>query len=91
MYQLKELIGEDRIYNVLRGLVDRFAYRDSPYPTSIDLINALREQTPPEHQDPLTELFDQITRYSNRTVSVNYKPIDGGRIEVTPEIDCRKF
>ena len=91
MYQLKELIGEDRINAALRSLVDRFAYRDSPYPTSIDLINALREQTPPEHQELLTELFDQITLYSNRTVSASYKPIEGGQFEVTLTAECHKF
>ena len=91
MYQLKEVIGEERINTALRTLLDRFAYRDAPYPTSIDLIDALKEQTRAEHHDLLTELFDQITLYSNRTLSAVCRPLDQGRYEVTLEIDCRKF
>jgi hypothetical protein len=91
MYQLKEVIGEERVNAALRTLVDRFAYREPPYPTSVDLIDALREQTPAEHHGLLEDLFDRIVLYSNRTVSAVMKPLSQDRWEVTLEVECRKF
>lgn len=91
MYQLKEVIGEERVNAALRTLTERFAYREPPYPTSVDLIDALREQTPPEHHGLLEDLFDRIVLYSNRVVSAVMKPLSGDRWQVTLEVECRKF
>jgi hypothetical protein len=91
MYHLKEVIGEDKVNTALRALTDRFAYREPPYPTSSDLIDALREQTPPEHAGLLAELFDQITLFDNRTHRAALKKLTDDRWEVTLEVECRKF
>ncbi|MFM7036663.1 MAG: ABC transporter permease/M1 family aminopeptidase [Planctomycetaceae bacterium] len=91
MYHLKEVIGEDNVNAALRTLTDRFAYKEPPYPTSSDLIDALREHTPPEHAGLLVELFDQITLFDNRTHSASLKQLADDRWEVTLEVECRKF
>jgi ABC-type transport system involved in multi-copper enzyme maturation permease subunit len=91
MYSLKELIGEKKVNAALKTLVDRFAYRESPYPTSADLINALREQTPPQHHASLDDLFERITLFSNQTLSAVIKPMAQNRWQVTLDIECKKF
>jgi len=91
MYHLKEVIGEDNVNAALRTLTDRFAYKEPPYPASSDLIDALREHTPPEHAGLLVELFDQITLFDNRTHSASLKQLADDRWEVTLEVECRKF
>jgi aminopeptidase N len=91
MYHLKEVIGEDKVNAALRTLTERFAYKEPPYPTSSDLIDALREHTPPEHTGLLVELFDQITLFDNRTHSASVKQLAVDRWEVTLEVECRKF
>ncbi len=91
MYYLKEMIGEDKVNAALRTLVDRFAYKDPPYPTSIDLIDALRAQTPSEHHPLLEELFEKITLYSNRAISAKAKKLADDRWQVTLEVESEKF
>lgn len=91
MYYLKEMIGEDKVNAALRTLVDRFAYKEPPYPTSVELIDALREQTPPELHYLLEELFDRITLYSNRVITAKASKQDNNRWLVTLEVECRKF
>lgn len=91
MYYLKEVIGEDKVNAALQTLVNRFAYKEPPYPTSTDLIDALREQTPPEHYALLEELFDKITLFSNRTNSATSRKLADDRWEVTLEVECQKF
>lgn len=91
MYYLKEMIGEDKVNAALKSLVDKFAYRQPPYPTSIDLVAALREQTPPEFQYLLSDLFAEITLFENRTVKTSYKKLDDSQYEVSLDIQCQKF
>lgn len=91
MYYLKETIGEDKVNAALRTLVDRFAYKEPPYPTSTDLIEALKEQTPEENRALLDELFDRITLFSNRTHEATVKKLADDRWEVTLEVECHKF
>ncbi len=91
MYHLKEMIGEERVNAALRALVDKFGYADRPYPTSLDLVDALKEQTPAEYQDLLIDLFDEITLFANRTTKASYKELKKGKYEVTLEIECKKF
>jgi ABC-type transport system involved in multi-copper enzyme maturation permease subunit len=91
MYQLKELIGEDRVNAALRNLVAKFGYQGPPYPTAVDLVEALKAETPPERQAIYHDLFEQVTLYGNRVLSARAKPLSDGKYELELEIDCRKY
>lgn len=91
MYHLKETIGEEKLNAALRSMVDRFGYADGPYPTSVDLIEAIRKQTPPEHYGLLADLFDNITLFQNKTVRAEYTEIDGDQFQVTIDVEFKKF
>ena len=91
MYHLKELIGEDKVNAALRSVVEKFGYQKAPYPTSVDLVDALREQCPPEYHGVLTDSFKKITLFGNRTTEATYKKRDDGKYDVTINVDCHKF
>lgn len=90
MYLLKETIGEKKVNQALRALVDQYAYQGPPYPTSLDLVNQLRNVTPQEHQSLIDDLFEHITLFDNRTTSATYRKI-GKQYEVTMTVDFRKL
>ncbi|HBE69231.1 MAG TPA: hypothetical protein DDW52_13870 [Planctomycetaceae bacterium] len=91
MYYLKEMIGEEKINSVLRDLVEEFGYQDPPYPTSLDLVDRLRDVTPPELQYLLKDLFEEITLFANRTENATYEELPDGKFEITIEVVCEKF
>ncbi len=91
MYHLKEVMGEDKLNEALRSIVDRFAYQGPPYPTSVDLIDAIKANCPPEAYELVDDLFNRITLFANRTEEATYRRLDNGKYEVTIEVDCRKF
>jgi aminopeptidase N len=68
LYYLKEMIGEDAVNRALRKVIQQYAYQPPPYPTSYVLEDALREQTPPQLQYLIKDLFEDITIFSNRTL-----------------------
>ena len=49
LYYLKEMIGEEAVNRALRKVIQRYAYNAPPYPTSYALVDALREETPPQY------------------------------------------
>ena len=91
LYYLKEMIGEEAVNRALRKLVQQYAYAPAPYPTSWVLLDALREQTPPDKQYLLKDLFEDITIFSNRTLEATSQKRADGKYDVTINIETRKF
>lgn len=90
LYYFKEMIGEAQVNKALRQLVDRFAYQDPPYPTSMDALEAFRAVTPDSLQYLVDDLFLNITLFSNRVVDADVKTVEGG-YEVTFSTLSEKF
>jgi aminopeptidase N len=91
MYYLKEMIGEEAVNRALRKVLHEYGYAPPPYPTSYALVDALREETPPQYQYLLQDLFYDITLFSNRTVSATAKKRADGKYDVTVRVDARKY
>ncbi len=90
MYNLKEMIGENNVNVALRSLIDTFAYKEPPYPTSISAVKAFRKVTPYSLQYIIDDIFEHITLFSNRVMEANYKKIEK-EYEVTIKTISEKF
>ena len=91
LYYLAEMIGESRINAALKEIVDAYAYKGPPYPTSHELVDRLRKQTPEELQYLIKDLFEDITIFANRTVEATAKKQEDGKYLVKIEVECSKF
>ena len=85
------MIGEEAVNRALRKIVQQYAYTPAPYPTSYVLVDALREQTPPELQYLIKDLFEDITIFSNRTQEATARKRADGKYDVTIDIETHKF
>ena len=90
MYYLKEMIGEEKVNAALRTMIDSFAYKQPPYPTSLSAVRAFRTATPDSLQYLIDDMFEHITLFSNRTVEAKYKKV-GEEYEVTFNTTSEKF
>ena len=63
---------------------------DQPYPDTRMLEDALRAQTPPEYQYLITDGFDRIVLYDNKTVSATSQKMPDGKYKVTLKVQARK-
>ena len=90
MYYFKEMIGEAKVNEALKNIIVKFAYKEPPYATSIDVINEFKKVTPPELQYLITDMFENITIFSNRMISAKYKKV-GAEYEVTLTTTSEKF
>ncbi|MGB6831084.1 MAG: M1 family aminopeptidase [Terracidiphilus sp.] len=91
MYYLRQMIGEDAIDRALRKVLAQYRYAPPPYPTSYALVDALREQTPPQYQYLLKDLFEDITLFSNRTLTATAKKRPDGKYDVTVQLETHKY
>ncbi len=86
LYYMKEMIGEEAV-----KLISRYAYAPPPYPTSYALVDALREETPPDLQYLIKDLFEDITLFSNRTLEATATKRPDGEFDVVINVEARKF
>ena len=91
LYYLKEMIGEEKVNAALRHMIQRYAYAQPPYPTSWDLMDAFREQIPPEYQYLVKDLFEDITLFSNRTLDATARKRPDGKFDVTINVESHKY
>ncbi len=91
LYYLAEMIGEARVNAVLKSIIEQYAYKGPPYPNAYALIDRLREQTPPELQYLIRDLFEEITLFGNRTLEASATQTDDAKYLVKIEIECRKY
>jgi ABC-2 type transport system permease protein len=91
MYYLKEMIGEEAVNRALRKVLQQYAYAPPPYPASYALVDALRAETPAEYQYLIQDLFEDITLFSNRTLSATASKRTDGKYDVTIHVDAKKF
>jgi ABC-2 type transport system permease protein len=91
LYYMKEMIGEDAVNRALRKVIQQYAYVPPPYPTSYALVDALRDETPPNLQYLIKDLFEDITLFSNRTLEATAVKRADGKYDVTINVEARKF
>ncbi|HEY1149831.1 MAG TPA: M1 family aminopeptidase [Pseudoduganella sp.] len=78
MYQLADIVGEERINTLLASLLQQYAFHSAPYPSVSVLVEGLRKLVPPAQAYLIEDLFETITLHDNRALSaVAHKQADG--------------
>ena len=90
MYRLQDEIGEDAVNRALRRLLNRYAFKGPPYPTSLDLVADIRAEAPADKQGLITDLFEKITLYDLKTTKAAAKKRADGRWDVALTVNARK-
>jgi ABC-2 type transport system permease protein len=91
LYALSDYLGEAQMNSILKSYVDRVAFQEPPYTTSVEFVNLLKEQTPDSLQYVITDMFETITLYDNKIVEANYVPLENGKYEVTFSANVLKY
>jgi hypothetical protein len=91
MYALADYIGEDRVNRALSTMVKDWGFKGPPYPASIDMVNYLRKETPPEFQYLYEDWFETITLFDFRAVSASYSVLPNGKYQVQLSIEAKKY
>ena len=90
MYAMKTAIGDTIMADALRRFLDRARFRDAPFATAAELIDAIRLAARPEHRHLIDDWFESITFLDTRVVAATSVPLPGGRFAVTIDVAAQK-
>ncbi|HXU44910.1 MAG TPA: M1 family aminopeptidase, partial [Thermoanaerobaculia bacterium] len=90
-YALQEAIGEEAVNRALARYVAQVGYQDPPYTITPELLALLRQETPPDRQGLLRDLFESITLFDNRAVSATWRKRADGKYVVTLSVEAKKL
>ena len=90
MYALSEYIGEERVNDALRRLLEEHGSGAPPLPTSLDLYRELQAVTPDSLQYLLHDLFEANTFWELKTERATAEQTEAGTWQVTLDVQARK-
>ncbi len=88
---LRELIGERRLNEALARCLREHASPQSPALDAAAFLAYLRQVTPPDLQDVITDSFERITLYDLRALGAESRRRADGRYDVTLHVAARKL
>ncbi len=87
---LKHYMGNDNMQAAIRGFLKQYGTKEPPYPTTIQLVDALRAAAPADMQGLITDYWDRITFWELKIdgdVVVNENPSGGFDVSLTAMVD----
>ena len=90
LYALSDYIGEDKLNQALKSLLDKHKFAGPPYPDTRDFVAALREATSPDLQYLVTDLFENITLYDNKVTSAKVTETADHKYKVDMVVSAKK-
>jgi ABC-2 type transport system permease protein len=80
MMSLVDLLGEQRMNAALSSFLSEFKFREAIYSTTLDLLAHISRGSNDSEREAVRNLFEEISLYDLRMVSVDVEPFGGGDI-----------
>lgn len=73
LYAMSDFIGEKKFNTILSEYIDKVAFQEPPYTTSVEFVNHLEERTPDSLKYLVDDMFKTITLYDNYVENAAYQ------------------
>jgi len=90
LYRLREEIGEANLNRALAAYIRDKAFQQPPYTTTLELLDYIRAQTPPQKQNLIDELFAKIVLYDTKVTAATSRKRADGKYDVRIEYESKK-
>lgn len=91
MNALQDYIGENNLNAAIRKFVKDTAFREPPFPTSMEFLEYLKEVTPDHLKYIYTDMFETVTLYENKAIKATYEKIEPGKYRVKLKFNAEKL
>ncbi|EZH75592.1 hypothetical protein ATO12_02055 [Aquimarina atlantica] len=88
---LKDLIGEQKMNEALRGLIIQYKDEKESKVTSTELLNEFYAVTPEKYHILIDDWFKRIITYDLKIENAEVAVLDTGKYEVTIEVSAKRF
>lgn len=90
-YALRDYIGEEAFNRAMHRYVGDVAFSGPPYTTSLEYLDYLEAEVPPEHQSLVEDLFRTITLWDLQAKEGEWERTDDGKYRVRINVEARKY
>lgn len=91
MYAMSEYMGEKNFNDFLKEYIQRVAFQEAPYTTSIEFVDLLKTHVPDSLQYLVKDMFETITLYDNGVQLVTSKKLPNGKYQVDITFNISKY
>ena len=91
MMAIKDRLGEDRLNANLKAFNERYRYRNDPFPTTLDLVSYLSQNTTVEEKSFIDDLFNNITLYDLRVKDAKVTELADGKFQLNLVLHADKL
>lgn len=91
-YALSEYLGEAKLNQAIKAYVEKVAFLEGKeYTTALEMVDFIKTVTPDSLQYLITDLFETITLYDNKTLQARTTPLPNGQYQVDMEFLVSKY
>jgi len=91
MLALKELIGEEKVNQVIKTMITKHRDQVDLNLTSIEFIEELYKVTPMEYHVLIDDWFKRVITYDLVLDDASYKKLGNGKFEVTLKLQAKRY
>lgn len=90
-YRLRDEIGEEALNRALKRFLEDKGYQESPFTTSRELLDYIRQEAPADKHALISDMFEKIVFYDNRVSEATAKKRPDGQWDVTLKLHLAKM
>ena len=90
MHTMSHHLGEAELNAILKSFLEQYKFQGPPYPTSLDWVAHLKQETPDSLNQLISELFEQVILHDYRLSAASVRADEDGRFEVECSIVAGK-
>lgn len=91
MMALRDLIGEDKVNQVLKTMTDKHRHTNKLEANSIEFLAEVYKATPKEYHNLIDDWFKKVITYDLEIEDSSYKALANGTYEVTVKVNAKRF
>ncbi len=91
LWSLKHYIGKDKLRGIMRQYIDQYGQKGAPYPTTLELVEALKAGAGPEFHQLIDDQWNRITywdlKYGDGDIKVSANSDGTYRVDIPFKLD----
>jgi len=91
LYALSDYLGTEKFNGILSNYIDRVAFQEAPYTTSLEFVDMIEKETPDSLKYLIRDMFETITLYNNKVTKTEMEALDNGKYKVSIAYQARKY
>lgn len=91
LYAMADFIGETNLNSAIKKYVEKVAFQENEYTTSLELLDFIKKETPDSLLYLIKDMFETVTLHENKIVEFNINKLVDKKHEVELEFNISKY